>query len=134
MAKGTIRGIHAILSGAFEPAMRWDWIDLNPAASARPPTSSRPSGFPASPCAGLGDGGINDGAPVRQRSPGRDDPSVDATGHAAKDPCLREQLHAIAGQELSLVSIRRSGSDAIKIPDHLRTHANGRHERAEVTD
>ena len=38
MAKGTIRGIHAILSGAFEAAMRWEWTDRNPAASARPPT------------------------------------------------------------------------------------------------
>ena len=27
MAKGTIRGIHAILSGAFEAAMRWEWTD-----------------------------------------------------------------------------------------------------------
>ncbi len=41
MAKGTIRGIHAILSGAFEAAMRWEWTDRNPAASARPPTPSR---------------------------------------------------------------------------------------------
>jgi Bacterial regulatory proteins, gntR family len=40
-AKGTIRGIHAILSGAFEAAMRWDWADRNPAAPARPPTPSR---------------------------------------------------------------------------------------------
>jgi hypothetical protein len=35
MAKGTIRGIHAILSGAFEAAMRWEWTDRNPAASAQ---------------------------------------------------------------------------------------------------
>jgi hypothetical protein len=33
MAKGTIRGIHAILSGAFEAAMRWEWTDRNPAGS-----------------------------------------------------------------------------------------------------
>ena len=38
MAKGTIRRIHAILSGALEAAMRWEWMDRNPAVSARPPT------------------------------------------------------------------------------------------------
>ncbi len=31
MAKSTI---HSILSGAFEAAMRWEWTDRNPAASA----------------------------------------------------------------------------------------------------
>jgi integrase len=40
MAKSTIRGIHNILSGAFQAAMRWEWTDRNPAASARPPTPS----------------------------------------------------------------------------------------------
>jgi integrase len=49
MAKGTIRGIHAILSGAFEAAMRWDWTDRNPAASARPPTPSRQAILATSP-------------------------------------------------------------------------------------
>jgi integrase len=38
MAKSTIHGIHSILSGAFEAAMRWEWTDRNPARSARPPT------------------------------------------------------------------------------------------------
>jgi DNA-binding transcriptional regulator YhcF (GntR family) len=37
MAKSTIHGIHGILSGAFEAAMRWKWTDRNPAWSARPP-------------------------------------------------------------------------------------------------
>src|SRR4029077_19104547 len=41
MAKSTIHGIHSILSGAFEAAMRWEWTDRNPARSARPPTLSR---------------------------------------------------------------------------------------------
>jgi len=49
MAKGTIRGIHAILSGAFEAAMRWEWTDRNPAASARPPTPSRQTILATSP-------------------------------------------------------------------------------------
>ena len=31
MAKSTIHGIHSILSGAFEAAMRWEWTDRNPA-------------------------------------------------------------------------------------------------------
>jgi integrase len=49
MAKGTICGIHAILSGAFEAAMRWEWTDRNPAASARPPTPSRRTILATSP-------------------------------------------------------------------------------------
>ena len=49
MAKGTIRGIHAILSGAFEAAMRWDCADRNPADSARPPTPRRQTILATSP-------------------------------------------------------------------------------------
>ena len=49
IAKGTIRGIHAILSGAFEAAMRWEWTDRNPAASARPPTPRRQTILATSP-------------------------------------------------------------------------------------
>jgi hypothetical protein len=30
MTKCTFRGIHAILSGAFEAAIRWEWMDRNP--------------------------------------------------------------------------------------------------------
>lgn len=35
MKAGTIRQIHSILSAAFDAAQRWEWIDRNPAASAR---------------------------------------------------------------------------------------------------
>jgi integrase len=38
MRAGTIRQIHSILSGAFEAAQRWGWVDRNPADSAKPPT------------------------------------------------------------------------------------------------
>ena len=50
MAKSTIRNIHAILSGAFDAAQRWEWIDRNPADSAKPPTvtlKKRPATAPA---------------------------------------------------------------------------------------
>ena len=30
MAKSTIHNIHSILSGAFEAAERWEWVDRNP--------------------------------------------------------------------------------------------------------
>jgi len=44
MAKGTIWGIHAILSGAFEAAMRWDWADrTRPNRPGLPPQAARPS-------------------------------------------------------------------------------------------
>ena len=49
MAKSTIHGIHAILSGAFEAAMRWEWTDRNPARSARPPTLRRQTILATSP-------------------------------------------------------------------------------------
>jgi integrase len=38
MKPSTIHGIHSILSGAFEAAERWEWVDFNPADSAKPPT------------------------------------------------------------------------------------------------
>jgi integrase len=48
MKPSTIRGIHSILSGAFAAAQRWEWIDRNPAESARPPTATRKT-VPATP-------------------------------------------------------------------------------------
>lgn len=38
MKPGTVRQIHSILSGAFDTAKRWKWVDDNPAESAKPPT------------------------------------------------------------------------------------------------
>lgn len=37
MAPTTIRQIHSILSGAFATAVRWEWIERNPAGSAKLP-------------------------------------------------------------------------------------------------
>jgi hypothetical protein len=39
-AKSIIRNIH-ILSRAFDAAQRWEWIDRNPADSAKPPVTRR---------------------------------------------------------------------------------------------
>jgi integrase len=47
MSAATIRQIQAILSGAFAAAARWEWIDGNPASSARLP-KTRPRS-PSSP-------------------------------------------------------------------------------------
>ena len=47
LSAATVRQIHAILSGAFTAAVRWEWIDRNPAASAKLP-KTRPRS-PASP-------------------------------------------------------------------------------------
>ena len=49
MAKSTIHGIHSILSGAFEAAMRWEWTDRNPARSAKPPALTRQTIVATSP-------------------------------------------------------------------------------------
>ena len=48
MKSSTIHGIHSILSGAFEAAQRWEWVDFNPAESAKPPTV-RKTKTPATP-------------------------------------------------------------------------------------
>jgi integrase len=47
MSPATIRQIHSILSGAFVAAVRWEWIDRNPAASAKLPKARHRS--PSSP-------------------------------------------------------------------------------------
>jgi integrase len=50
MSRSTIHGIHSILSGAFEAAQRWEWVDFNPAESAKPPTviqKKKPATTPA---------------------------------------------------------------------------------------
>jgi integrase len=47
MSAMTIRHIHSILSGAFAAAVRWEWIDRNPAGSAKLPKARNRS--PASP-------------------------------------------------------------------------------------
>lgn len=45
----TIRQIHAIISGALDAAVRWDWIDSNPARLARKPKQKRPEPDPPTP-------------------------------------------------------------------------------------
>src|SRR6185312_8067062 len=47
MAPLTIKQIHAILSGTFGAAVRWEWIDRSPASSAKLPKASPRS--PSSP-------------------------------------------------------------------------------------
>jgi len=47
MSPRTIRQIHAILSGAFAAAVRWEWIERNPASSAKLPKTRHRS--PTSP-------------------------------------------------------------------------------------
>jgi DNA-binding transcriptional regulator YhcF (GntR family) len=50
MSAKTIRQIHAILSGTFAAAVRWEWIDRNPAGSAKLPKA--PHRSPTSPTPG----------------------------------------------------------------------------------
>jgi integrase len=47
MSPATVKQIHAILSGAFGTAVRWEWIERNPASSAKLP-KARPR-TPSSP-------------------------------------------------------------------------------------
>jgi integrase len=59
MKAKTIRNIHSILSGAFATAKRWEWIDWNPAESAKPPTVSqrpRPATAPEDVAAVIAEG------------------------------------------------------------------------------
>ena len=54
MSAGTVRQIHAILSGAFVTAVRWEWITRNPAASAKLPKNRRQPAVARSPSDPLG--------------------------------------------------------------------------------
>jgi hypothetical protein len=45
----TIHGIRGILSGAFAMAKRWEWMDPNPADSARPPAVNTRRSIAATP-------------------------------------------------------------------------------------
>jgi hypothetical protein len=38
MKPASIRQVHGILSGAFDAAKRWGWVDENATDSAKPPT------------------------------------------------------------------------------------------------
>lgn len=49
MAASCVRQIHWILSGAFDRAVRWNWISVTPVGSAEPPPPPRPNPSPPSP-------------------------------------------------------------------------------------
>jgi integrase len=46
LAASTVRQIHWILSGAFDRAVRWNWISMTPSGSAQPPAPPRPDPSP----------------------------------------------------------------------------------------
>jgi hypothetical protein len=46
LANGSIRVVHAILSGAFTRAVRWGWIAVNPVDQVEPPSVPRPNPHP----------------------------------------------------------------------------------------
>ncbi len=48
LADSTIRAIHWILKGAYDSAVRWEWVRSNPAELARPPAMPKPNPRPPS--------------------------------------------------------------------------------------
>jgi integrase len=46
LAAGSIRVVHAILSGAFQRAVRWGWIAVSPIEQTEPPPTPRPNPDP----------------------------------------------------------------------------------------
>jgi hypothetical protein len=46
MAASTVRQIHAIISGALNAAVRWDWITTNPTMTAQRPKQKPPQPDP----------------------------------------------------------------------------------------
>jgi integrase len=46
LAPATVRKIHYLVSGAYRRAVRWHWLDHNPAADAEPPPKPRPEPQP----------------------------------------------------------------------------------------
>jgi integrase len=49
MAASTVRQIHSIISGALSAAVRWDWLETNPARTAQRPKQKPPEPDPPSP-------------------------------------------------------------------------------------
>lgn len=49
MAASTVRQIHSIISGALSAAVRWDWLETNPARLAQRPRQKPPEPDPPSP-------------------------------------------------------------------------------------
>ena len=49
MAASTVRQIHSIISGALSSAVRWEWLDANPARVAQRPRVKPPEPDPPSP-------------------------------------------------------------------------------------
>ncbi|MGH4008927.1 MAG: site-specific integrase [Pseudonocardiaceae bacterium] len=49
MAASTVRQIHSIISGALSAAVRWDWLESNPARAAQRPKQKPPEPDPPSP-------------------------------------------------------------------------------------
>jgi len=49
MAASTVRQIHSIVSGALSAAVRWDWLESNPARMAQRPKQKPPEPDPPSP-------------------------------------------------------------------------------------
>jgi integrase len=49
LSASTVRQIHWILSGAFDRAVRWNWIAVNPVETAEPPPPPRSNPRPPSP-------------------------------------------------------------------------------------
>ena len=45
-SRSTVRQIHAILSGALDTAVRWEWISSNPASVAKRPKQQAPRPHP----------------------------------------------------------------------------------------
>ncbi|NJC70823.1 tyrosine-type recombinase/integrase [Planosporangium thailandense] len=48
LSASTVRQLHWILSGAFERAVRWRWLGINPASQASPPSLPHPDPHPPS--------------------------------------------------------------------------------------
>jgi integrase len=46
LAAGTVRKIHFVISGALAAAVRWEWIDSNPATEAKKPRQAPPKPQP----------------------------------------------------------------------------------------
>lgn len=46
LSAGTVRKVHFVISGALAAAVRWEWIDSNPAAKAKKPQQTPPQPKP----------------------------------------------------------------------------------------
>ena len=104
LSAGTVRRIHGVLHAALAQAQRWEWIWINPAASASPPTHVPNEIHPPSPA---------DVALLIDKAAAGDPAFGAFLRLAASTGARRSQLLALRWKDLDLARLRISFTRAL---------------------